>query len=48
MKILPGNMIAFTLLIAGLSGLTHAQTLKPLSDFPVQRITIISPSWWWQ
>jgi len=43
MRILPGNIIAFTILIAGLSGLTHAQALKPLSDFPVQPITIISP-----
>ena len=43
MKILASNVIAFTLLIAGLPGLTQAQALKPLSDFPAQPITIISP-----
>ncbi len=43
MKNISGKRIALTLLITGLSGLTHAQTLKALPDFPVQAITIISP-----
>ena len=43
MKILSGKLIALTLLMTALSGPTKAQTLKALSDFPVQPITIVSP-----
>ena len=43
MKILFGKFIAIGFLITALSGHVQAQTLKALSDFPVQPITIISP-----
>ncbi len=43
MKISSGNVIVLTLLLTGMFGVTQAQTLKSLSDFPVQPITIISP-----
>lgn len=43
MKNLSGSAIAMILLMTGLFGVTQAQTLKSLSDFPLQPITIISP-----
>ena len=43
MKILSGKLIALTLLMTALSGPTKAQTIKALSDFPLQPITIVSP-----
>ncbi len=43
MKIFSGKVIALAFLLTGLSGFVQGQSLKPLSDFPVQPLTIISP-----